>query len=56
LAPLAKSSTPFTVVGTSTWITSPRRGALVTVRVELPIEACAPTRATGPSRLISCVT
>ena len=34
-APLAKDRTPLTVVGTSTSITWPRRGSLVTVRWRL---------------------
>ena len=55
-APLAKDSTPLTVVGTSTSITWPRRGALVTVRVGLAVEAWAVTRMIGPRRLTSWVT
>ena len=43
-APMAKDSTPLTVVGTSTSITWPRRGSLVTVQVELAVEAWAVTR------------
>ena len=33
LAPLSNSSTPLTVVGTSTWMIWPFSGSLVTVRV-----------------------
>ena len=55
LAPLAKASTPLTVVETSTSITWPFSGSLVTVRVGLPREASALTLATGPSTLRSWV-
>ena len=55
-APLAKPSTPFTVVGTSTVIVWPASGSLVIVRVLNAMEVSAATRDTGPSRLTSCVT
>jgi hypothetical protein len=55
LAPLAKPSTPLTVVATSTSITSPRRGSLVTVRVSWARDPRATTLVTGPMQLTSCV-
>ena len=54
-APLANASTPLTVVGTSTSITSPRRGSLVTVRLDCALDAWAVTLATGPRQLTSWV-
>ena len=54
-APLAKSITPATCVGTSTVIVVPALGWLVMVRSGKVIRAEPVTRRTGPSRFTSAV-
>ena len=49
LAPLAKASAPLIAVGTSTSMTSPRLGSLVTVRVAKAREALAKAVALDPT-------